>query len=201
MFTGIIDHCAQVQTIEPTATGVKLEIKHEFNDLKLGESIAVDGVCLTVTADNKQVFSCDVSPETLSLTHLQHLKPNQAVNLERALRMQDRLGGHFVMGHVDGTWTVAAIEPHADFWLVSFNGVTPEQQIYLTHKGSITIQGVSLTLNKVTKTQVEVMLIPHTLERTNLQFLTVNQTVNIEFDTIARMVAKHMQLREEIQDV
>lgn len=197
MFTGIVDHCGEIQTIESGLDCAKFWISSQFAGLRLGESIAIDGTCLTVTAIKDGAFACELSPETLRLTAARQYAQGKHVNLERALRVGDHLGGHFVSGHVDQTLTVSHIQAHNEFIEIQFSGVLPISQGYLIQKGSVAIDGVSLTVNALKHDGVSVMLIPHTLNRTNLNDLQVGQSVNVEFDLMAKMVARQLQLQNE----
>lgn len=194
MYTGIIDHLGKIISIQSIAKGLRLTIACQFKDFQLGESIALDGICVTVVASRDGEFDCELSPETLALTTANNLKVGSEVNLERSLTLSDRLGGHFVMGHVDTTATVKNIEKHADFTRVIFSGLTAEAMPYFAKKGSVCVNGVSLTINEVYVDGFEVMLIPHTQERTNLKYLEKDSCVNIEFDTIARIVVQQFKL-------
>lgn len=194
MFTGIIDHCGVITQVESIANGLRIWIKHRFDgELTLGESIAVDGFCLTVIEFHDDVFACDISPETLQVTTASRLKIGQQVNLERALQPSSRLGGHFVMGHVDQTAFVKKILKQQDFVEMQFAGLDKEARKFVVKKGSIAVHGVSLTINDVTEEGFSVMLIPHTLSRTNLEKLQENDTVNLEFDLLARLVVKQIE--------
>lgn len=190
MFTGIIDHYGIIRAIERTMNGLKALIECEFTDLIEGESIAVDGVCLTATQPQTKQFSCDISPETLNLTTAKDFKPGRKVNLERSLRMGDRMGGHWVMGHVDQRGMIKKIVNHAEFTEMHLGGIPAEHMQYMLKKGSIAVNGVSLTVNEVSDDGFQVMLIPHTLMRTNLNFLSVNDEVNLEFDLMVRVLVK-----------
>lgn len=193
MFTGIIDHCGTITQIESIPSGLRLTIQHLFQTLDLGESIAIDGICLTVTQFDNDHFTCDLSPETLNLTAAaQNFKPNHPVNLERALLPTSRLGGHFVMGHIDQTAKLKTIQKIDDFTTMTFAGLDDNSKKFLVKKGSIAINGVSLTINDLTDDGFSVMLIPHTLERTNLANLKENDTINIEFDMLARVMVEHI---------
>lgn len=186
MFTGLVDHCGVIQSIEKSTKTHQLTIQTTFEDLVLGESIAVDGACLTVTRFENQVFCCEVSPETEKLTVVEDYRSGRQVNLERALRLSDRLGGHFVMGHVDQTARILKKTAFEDYIELV---VDVHEKRYLIPKGSIAINGVSLTLNGVSEDgQVKLMLIPHTLSKTNLAQLSVGDRVNIEFDWLAKIV-------------
>lgn len=194
MYTGIIDHLGKIISIQLIEKGLRLTIACQFKDFQLGESIALDGICVTVVASRDSEFDCELSPETLALTTANHFKVGGEVNLERSLTLNDRLGGHFVMGHVDTTATVKSIENHADFTRVIFSGLAAEAMPYFAKKGSVCVNGVSLTINEVYIDGFEVMLIPHTQERTNLKYLEKGSRVNIEFDTIARIVVQQFKL-------
>jgi riboflavin synthase len=193
MFTGIIDHCGTVTQIDVIPNGMRLSVKHNFTELELGESIAIDGICLTVTQFDHEIFSCDISPETLKITTANNFKVGSCVNLERALQLSSRLGGHFVMAHIDQVAHVKTIQRLNDFIEMTFFGLDDLAQKFVVKKGSIAINGVSLTINEVSQNGFSVMLIPHTLERTNLIQLRENDAVNIEFDMLARMVVKQLE--------
>ena len=196
MFTGIVDHCGKIKSIARHANqSIQLEIATQFSDLILGESIAVNGICLTVAEVQGSDFICELSPETLKMTTANHFHQQQTVNLERALRMSDRFGGHFVLGHVDGIAKVVSRIDNTEFCQLTFmisstiSAEMSDYQSYVLPKGSITIDGVSLTINDYVNHQLSVMLIPHTLERTTLSQLSTHAEVNIEFDYLAKIVA------------
>ena len=193
MFTGIIDHCGTVLARTPKKGGLELVIKNLFSDLALGESIAIDGVCLTVTAFQSMSFTVEISPETLALTTISGWVLGSTVNLERAMLPTDRLGGHFVSGHVDQTVFINEIQPQGEFIAMSFSGIGSGKQKLLSPKGSITINGVSLTVNNIEDKTFRVMLIPHTLERTNLNSVQQGDLVNLEYDTLAKMVSRQLE--------
>lgn len=188
MFTGIVDHCGQVISIKESSGNFRITIKSVFNDLTLGESIAIDGACLTVTQVIDHNFIVDLSPETLRLTTASQYVEGFRVNLERSLRLMDRLGGHFVTGHVDQQCEVSKIAHFDEFTEMTFAGVIPEHRSFLVKKGSIAINGVSLTLNDVAQDSFKVMLIPHTLQKTNLSALKIGQKINVEYDYLAKLV-------------
>lgn len=195
MFTGIINHCGKVSHVKTKAdAGVVLTIATEYTDLELGESIAVDGICLTVTAIDQHTFNCDLSPETLNFTTAKDFTINKLVNLERALRLSDRLGGHIVTGHVDECAILQAKNWVTEFIELRFKCSSHEAQQYLIKKGSVAINGVSLTLNSVYPDGFDVMVIPHTLAMTNLDSLKVADSVNIEYDWMAKLLVKQFQL-------
>lgn len=176
-----------------TRTGAALTLEHAFKELALGESIAVNGVCLTVTAFDATTFQVEASEETLRVTSLANLHPGAKLNLERALRVGDRLGGHMVSGHVDGLAVVSAVRPIGDAVRVTF---TPpiELRRYLAPKGSVTLDGVSLTVNHVDADGFQVMLIPHTRAVTTLGALAVGSKVNLEVDVLARYVCHYLSV-------
>lgn len=197
MFTGIIQGVGTMAAREPRGGDVRLVIdvgSLPFEDVELGESIAVNGVCLTVVEFAPGRFAADASNETLSLTTLGSLSPGDALNLERAMRPGDRLGGHLVSGHVDGVGRVAAIEPDARAQRWRFEA-GPEVLRYVAKKGSICVDGVSLTVNQADDTGFEVALIPHTIENTRFAHTGVGDPVNLEVDLIARYVERLLQAR------
>ena len=190
MFTGIIQAVGKITHIAPLDDGVSLRVASgqlDLGDVKTGDSIAVDGVCLTVTAIAEGQFSVDVSRETLNCT-VNMDKGNQ-VNLEKALRLSDRLGGHLVSGHVDGVGEVITFTPAGESHLLVLRMPMPLLK-YIAKKGSITVNGVSLTVNTVTADQIEINLIPHTISATTLNGLQAGAKVNIEVDTLARYVER-----------
>lgn len=197
MFSGIVDHCGQISAINITNNAMRVEIQTSFSDVVLGESICVDGVCLTVCNFQQGMLEFDISPETLSKTVAGDYQVNQKVNLERSMKMNDRVSGHFVTGHVDNTIVVSKCEQHEQYVLFAFTGLSPGAQQYLVSKGSVCLNGVSLTINRVTEDGFEIMLIPHTLSLTNLQSLTAGSRVNVEYDYLAKIVAKQTQLQME----
>jgi riboflavin synthase len=201
MYTGIVDHCGIIKNIIKSPDSIQVWIECDFAHLQSGESISVDGVCLTVTEPEKGCFRCDISPETCRLTTLKHLVEGQKVNLERSLALSDRLGGHFVSGHVDTVCHVQKIETHDQYKIIKFNGLTEDDIVFLTKKGSISVNGVSLTINETYADGFAVMLIPHTLSRTNLANLCEGSSVNIEFDMLARIVANQLSLINPFEEV
>ncbi len=198
MFTGIIDHIATIQAIEKNNAAMQLTIAHQFGALTLGESIAVDGVCLTVTDSTFDTFQCQLSSETLQLTTAANYQVGESVNCERAMQASDRFGGHIVTGHVDTTLTVAAIKSHDDFSKYHFSGVAKKDLGLLAMKGSAAVNGVSLTINTLTEDGFSVMLIPHTLALTNLSALKVGDAVNVEFDYLAKLVQRNVLLTSTV---
>jgi riboflavin synthase len=190
MFTGIIQAVGQVRELTLAERAARLVIatdKLDLADVGIGDSIAVNGVCLTVTDLLSDAFSADVSPETLACTAGFELAA--AVNLEKALRLSDRLGGHLVSGHVDGAGTVVRFEPVGDNRLLAVR-VPADLGRYVARKGSITVNGVSLTVNEVESDVLRVNLIPHTLAETNLGRLRSGAQVNLEVDLVARYIER-----------
>lgn len=195
MFTGIIQAIGEITQVRPiqgdNQTGLCLSISAgelDLSDVMLGDSIAVNGVCLTVTTLADRLFTVDVSQETLNCT--QGLdRVGQHVNLEKAMRLSDRLGGHLVSGHVDAIGTVVKFEPAGESFLLSVQTPQPLMR-FLAHKGSITVNGVSLTVNQIAGDEFSVNLIPHTLVMTNLSQLEPGMRVNLETDMLARYVAR-----------
>jgi riboflavin synthase len=191
MFTGLVQHLGVVAKMNREGTGARLVIHApDFaQDIVLGESIAINGVCLTVVAGCSEACTFEVSPETLRRTNLGELQSGSRVNLERALRLSDRLGGHIMQGHVDGMGRLTDRRPDGDweiFWFACVSALTSQ----MVSKGSIAVDGVSLTLVDVTAESFSVALIPHTLDNTTLGGKAVGGTVNIETDVLAKYVAK-----------
>ncbi|HEY1086118.1 MAG TPA: riboflavin synthase, partial [Archangium sp.] len=191
MFTGLV---TDLGTIERLTSGpvTDLWIASSYpGDFVLGESIACDGVCLTVVEFSGQRFKVQAAPETLRRTTLGSWAPGTKVNLERALRMGDRLGGHWVQGHVDGVGTVLEARAEGGSWWMSFS-LPPELAPFFVEKGSVCIDGVSLTLTAVSADRFSVMLIPETQARTSLGKKQVGHRVNLEADIIGKYVARMM---------
>lgn len=190
MFTGIIQSIGTIRNYEAQGADARMSIHGgglDFSDVALGDSIAVNGVCLTAVALTLDSFTIDVSAETLRCTSGFSL--GAEVNLEKALRLTDRLGGHLVSGHVDGVGSVTRFEPIGESHLLEIEAPATLAR-YIIHKGSITVNGVSLTVNKVEGTRFTLNLIPHTLQKTTLKHLTAGTRVNLEVDMIARYVER-----------
>lgn len=191
MFSGIIADVGTIMRAEDRDGGLRLSVGTRelgMDDVKLGDSIAVNGVCLTVIGIEGDVFTVDVSRETLGCT-VGLDKQGARVNLEKALRLSDRLGGHLVSGHVDGVGEVVAFNDIGESWRLIVRAPKPLAK-YIAMKGSITINGVSLTVNHVAGAEFEVNLIPHTLAVTTLDQLAAGAKVNLEIDLIARYVER-----------
>jgi riboflavin synthase len=190
MFTGIIEHLGQVSRLEPVSSGQRLYVRAPgLGLLKQGESLCTNGVCLTVVWQQGDELAYDLSHETLRLTSLGGLKPGQAVNLERSLAVGDRMGGHFVAGHVDGVGRVAAIAPQGDGSEITFEAPVALMP-YIAEKGSVSVEGVSLTPWAVAGNRFTVAFIPHTLQATNLGGKQVGDPVNLEIDLLARYLRR-----------
>ena len=200
MFTGIIESIGQIKSVDPLQNsayaGVRLAVHAptlDFSDVKLGDSIAIQGACMTATRLDPDLlwFECDVSRESLNKTV--GLQTTGAVNLEKALRTHDRLGGHMVTGHVDGVGKVHRFELVGESWLLQIE-IDASLSRFLAYKGSVTVNGVSLTVNQVLDQNngclISINLIPHTIANTSLGNLTVGSPVNIEIDLIARYVER-----------
>jgi riboflavin synthase len=188
VFTGIIEACGSVREVHPAPGGVRICVDTgalDLADVKVGDSISVNGVCLTVVAIAATALEFDVSHETISCSA--GFAPGARVNLEKALRLADRLGGHLVSGHVDDVGTVARFEADGDNRRLAITA--PDDLVkYIARKGSITVNGVSLTVNAVQHATFEINLIPRTLQATNLHALAAGMKVNLEVDLLARHV-------------
>ncbi len=189
MFTGIVEGLGEISAINKIAEGSRFSIRPLFrlDDLKVGDSISVDGVCLTIVMLGNGVFHTDVSKETISRSTLGELIQGHLVNLERALKLGDRLGGHIVMGHVDGIGRITRQYPVERSVII---GIKVEERLsrYMVEKGSVTVNGISLTINRCEKGYFEVNIIPHTYQATNLRYKKVGDSVNIEVDILAKYV-------------
>jgi len=192
MFTGIIQAVGTIGRLTPQGGDIRLTIdtgKLDMSEVELGDSIAVNGVCLTAVELSAKSFSADVSRETLSLTSLGGLKNGSKINLEKALTLQTRLGGHLVSGHVDGMGNV--MDRHDDGRSVRFRIKAPDELAkYISAKGSITVDGVSLTVNKVDGAVFELNIVPHTIQETIINQYQVGSGVNLEVDVIARYLER-----------
>ncbi|HVS27680.1 MAG TPA: riboflavin synthase [Burkholderiales bacterium] len=185
MFAGIIEATGEISEVKPGGKGLRLTIGTtlDLSDIKVGDSIAVDGICLTVIACSVNSFNADVSRETLNCTA--GFAQRGKVNLEKALRLSDRVNGHLVSGHVDGVGKVAKFERTGECYLLAVKAPRGLAK-YISRKGSIAVNGVSLTVNKVEGGEFSVNLIPHTLASTNLRYLKRGAKVNLEADMLAR---------------
>jgi riboflavin synthase len=192
MFTGIIRELGRVDSIDAGEDGARLRISAELSsELEDGDSVAVNGACLTATSTGNGAFEADVMKQTLSLTTLGELSPESTVNLELPLRPTDRIGGHVVQGHVDGTATVAEVAEEGFAKRLRLE-LPDELHPYVVDRGSIAIEGVSLTVASLTETGLEVSLIPETLERTTLGRVELGDRLNVECDVLARYVRRQL---------
>ena len=193
MFTGIIEEIGKIVQIEREEANLHLYVKSSFtNELKIDQSVAHNGVCLTVVAIDGDVYQVTAIAETLAKTHLGSLQVGDAVNLERGMLLNTRLDGHIVQGHIDQTGTCTAIQEEAGSTRFTFQ-YDPSTGNVVIEKGSITVNGVSLTVVDATRDSFSVAVIPYTLANTNLQHLQIGSIVNLEFDVIGKYVARLMQ--------
>jgi riboflavin synthase len=197
MFTGIVTGIGKVLDARAGATGLDLTIDSPYSDLEPGESVAVDGACLTVEAATSKTFRVHVVPTTLERTHFSEYQPGRRVNLERALRMGDRLGGHLVQAHVDAVGTVARVVDGAETRIMDLRVPADLGRISVP-LGSVTVDGVSLTVNaKPAPEMIQISLIPFTLQQTTLGERNVGDRVHLEGDTIAKYVASLLEGQRE----
>ena len=193
MFTGIIEEIGKIVRIEREQANLHLYVKSSFtNELKIDQSVAHNGVCLTVVAIDGDVYQVTAIAETLAKTHLGSLQVGDTVNLERGMLLNTRLDGHIVQGHIDQTGTCSAIQEEAGSTRFTFE-YDPSTGNVVIEKGSITVNGVSLTVVDATRDSFSVAVIPYTLAHTNLQHLQIGSIVNLEFDVIGKYVARLMQ--------
>lgn len=185
MFTGIVEEVGVMDRLQ--GYRMSFRAKRVLEDMALGDSIAVNGACLTVVEFGEGKFSVDLSPETLRRTSIGRLAIGKAVNLERPLAVSDRLGGHIVQGHVDATGLLTSKKPEEDFFIMRVRG--PKRMMpYIVEKGFITVDGISLTVVKKDTSSFTLSVIPHTLENTNLKEKAVGERVNLEFDIVAKYI-------------
>lgn len=189
MFTGIVEKISKVESFNLTQKGANISFFAPFKDTRLGDSIAINGVCLSITSIKDDLFSADIMRETLNLTNLKNLKKGDEINLERALKINSRLDGHIVSGHIDTIASVKSINQDGFSKRIKFYSNTD----LIILKGSIAINGVSLTVSGVEEGCFEVSLIPTTLNDTNLKNLKIGDIVNIEYDMFAKYIQKFMQ--------
>jgi len=193
MFTGLVEELGTIKKLTPIDGSLDIEVECNLilSDVALGDSISVNGTCLTATAITDTTFSATATPETLALTNLSDLKLVDRVNLERSITMETRLGGHMVQGHVDGTAMVKSITPEGESQRWEFE--TPHELLsFMVHKGSVAVNGVSLTVAGLTQHSFSVALIPKTIELTTFQFLKSGDRVNIEADMIGKYIHKYL---------
>ena len=194
MFTGIIEEIGQVKSFKTVSENAEIVVEclKVLEDTKIGDSISINGVCQTVISMTDTTFTAEVSKETLSVTNFLTLKAGDKVNLERALTLNERIGGHIVSGHVDGVAKfLSSIKNSNNFYELVFE-VNDEIARYIIKKGSITLNGISLTVVNIQGNTFKVAVIPHTFESTNLSFLKPNQNVNVETDVFAKYIEKFL---------
>ena len=199
MFTGLIETVGHVGSLTAVPSGFCARISTTLvSELSLGESVSVNGVCLTVTAIDGHEMQADIGPETARVTTLGSMRPGQAVNLERSLRAGDRFGGHFVQGHVDGVGSVDALRPDGDaYWLtIAF---PPALTPLFIAKGSVAVDGISLTVAALRERQFDVMIIPFTWAHTNVSALKVGDPVNLECDMLGKYVVRVAELFDKVR--
>jgi len=191
MFTGIVEEIGKIEKITPILGGFSLKINSSkiIEDLTVNDSVCIDGVCLTVTKKDNPFFFADAVGATLEKTTFRNLEVDDIVNLERSLKLSDRLGGHLVQGHVNGVGIISEIKKLGDNYLVKV--VIPQElEKYLIKEGSISINGISLTIAELNKNEISISVIPHTWQNTNFKHKKVNDEVNIEIDILAKYVEK-----------
>lgn len=202
MFTGLIEEVGTVESLERLPAGARLRVRCRtvLEDVREGSSIAVNGVCLTARNLRAESFAADLAPETLTRSNLGDLRPGALVNLERPLSPSGRLGGHIVQGHVDGTGEFLSLEPlGGDNWWLRVR-VPPELDRYLVFKGSVAIDGISLTVAAIEAGVLSVTIVPHTYENTNLRVRRLGDRVNLECDILAKYLEKLLVVREALPE-
>ena len=198
MFTGIVEEIGHINSVNNDS--ISVSCKKILEDINIGDSIAVDGVCLTVTSYNATSFNADVSYETMRVTKLGDLQINDSVNLERAMLATSRFGGHIVSGHVDCVGKIIDINKNGNFYELNVSIPDGNSQ-YFIKKGSITIDGISLTIYDLTENSIKVAVIPHTFENTNLKTLKSSSFVNIEFDILGKYVEKNLLMNDNKSNI
>lgn len=201
MFTGIIEEIGKIEKITPIVGGFVLKIKAEkiLDDLVVNDSVCIDGVCLTVTKRDKNSFWADAVGATLEKTIFDKIKADTSVNLERSVRLNDRLGGHLVQGHVNGIGIITEIQKLGENYLLKIN-IPDSLEMYLIKEGSIAVNGISLTIADVHLNEISLSIIPHTWQNTNLRDKKVNEKVNIEIDILAKYVEKLLRKESNTSD-
>ncbi len=193
MFSGIIKYTGRIKKIHKKNNNCILQIISpiKFSKSEIGSSVSCSGVCLTLEKIYKNISTFYVSKETLKISNFRQLKKENLVNLEKSLKFNDRISGHFVQGHVDTTSKVKKIVTFGKSWFINFS-INPRYKKYIVHKGSISINGVSLTISRILKNEFQIVIIPHTLKLTNLIYLKKGDIVNIEFDVLGKYIKKFL---------
>lgn len=199
MFTGIVEEIGYIKSVNTDTISVCCTKITE--DMNIGDSIAVDGVCLTVTSIVADGFVADVSYETKNVTKLCRLKTSDSVNLERALLATSRFGGHIVSGHVDCVGEVSRLHKNGDSYELEIKLPSADYSQYFVKKGSITIDGISLTIYDLTESSVKIAVIPHTFENTNMKTFNPGDLVNVEFDILAKYVEKKLLMNDNKNNI
>jgi riboflavin synthase len=201
MFTGLIEAVGEVVEIRPIESGFRIRVRSDLGtEFREGESVAVNGVCLTAVTTGSGELQAEIGPETARVTSLGALRPGSFVNLERAMRGDARFGGHFVLGHVDGTGTIARIMPDADFRWVSVS-FAPVLAPYLIHRGSIALDGISLTIAALDRSSFDVQIVPHTWTHTTLKHARAGDAVNLETDMVGKYVVRAVELMGKLEKI
>ena len=198
MFTGIVEEIGHINSVNNDS--ISVSCKKILEDINIGDSIAVNGVCLTVTSFDNSSFNADVSYETMRVTKLGDLQVNDSVNLERAMLATSRFGGHIVSGHIDCVGKILNINKNGNFYELNISIPDGNAQ-YIIKKGSITVDGISLTIYDLTNNSVKIAVIPHTFENTNLKTLKANSFVNIEFDILGKYVEKKLLMNDNKSNI
>jgi riboflavin synthase len=191
MFTGIIEHTAKIELLRREGYCARIDVTCALHDLKLGESIAVDGACLTVAKQGKTGFTADVSHESLNKTIIGRYRTGDRVNIERALQLGDRLGGHLVAGHVDCTARIGKIIKRHEAWDIRVQ-LDPADLKHIVNKGSVAVNGISLTIAAKLRDGFALVIVPHTLAATTIAHWRTGDAANIEFDMIGKYVESYM---------
>ena len=189
MFTGIISKTSKVKNVKPDKNGLSLQVINNLGKVKLGESININGVCSTVKKQGKNI-SFEYMPETLRLTNLGILKTGDIVNTERSMQAGDRINGHIVLGHIDGKGKILGIKKEGNSRVFEISAPGKVFMKFVVYKGSVTIEGISLTVTKVLRNSFIVKILPYTLEHTNLKFKKKGEMVNVEFDILAKYASR-----------
>ena len=192
MFTGLIEEVGQVLRLSTSSAGGRLEVSSSLNGIKLGDSVAVNGACLTVVSEGESYLSFEVSQETLLRTNLRFLKRGDRVNLERAMRADSRLDGHLVLGHVDFTARIRSFKNVGEHRELVVE-LPADYEVYVVEKGSIALDGISLTINYVREGELSINVIPHTYENTNLAFKREGDLLNVELDILGKYVVNYLR--------